>query len=123
MLRILIVDDSPDCATTLQWLLQSWGYETCVATDGFTALDLADSFQPDIVVLDIGLPEMDGYEVANRLRKPNSETPFLVAHSGYCSDADVHRSREAGCIAHLSKPVDPEDIRHLLETCEKRLPV
>jgi two-component system CheB/CheR fusion protein len=123
MLRILVVDDSPDCVTTLQWLLQAWGHETCVATDGLTALDLADSFQPDVVVLDIGLPGIDGYEVAKRLREANSEKPFIIVHSGYCSDGDVRRSREAGCIAHFSKPVDPEDIRRLLETCEKWLPV
>jgi CheY-like chemotaxis protein len=123
MLRILVVDDCPDYATTLQWLLRAWGYEAHVATDGLTALALADSFQPDVVVLDIGLPGIDGYEVAKRLRELDSQKPFIIAHSGYCSDTDVRRSLEAGCIAHLSKPVDPEDIRRLLETCEKCLPV
>jgi CheY-like chemotaxis protein len=119
MLRVLVVDASPDCATTLQWLLQSWGHEACFATDGPTALDLANSFQPDVVVLDIALPGIDGYEVAKRLRKPNSKKPFLVAHSGFCTDADVQRSLKAGFLAHLAKPTDPEDIRKILVICEK----
>jgi CheY-like chemotaxis protein len=123
MLRILVVDDCLDSATTLQWLLRAWGHEACIATDGPKALDLADSFQPDVVVLDIGLPGIDGYEVTKRLREPHSEKPFAIAHSGYCSDAEARRSLEAGCIAHLCKPVDPQDIRQLVETCEKWLPV
>jgi CheY-like chemotaxis protein len=119
MLRVLVVDASPDCATTLQWLLQSWGHEAVVATDGPTALELADSFRPDMVILDIALPGMDGYELAKRLRKPNSETPLIVVHSGYSSDADISRSLKAGFLAHLAKPVDPEDIRKILVICEK----
>ena len=123
MLRILVVDDCLDCATTLEWLLRAWGHEACIATDGPKALDLADSFQPDVVVLDIGLLGIGGYEVAKRLREPHSEKPFIIARSGYFSDAGVRRSLEAGCFAHLCRPVDPEVIRRLLETCEKWLPV
>jgi CheY-like chemotaxis protein len=67
MLRVLVVDDCPDTVTSLQLLLRSWGHEARVATDGLTALDLADAFRPDVVVLDIALPGMDGYEVAKRL--------------------------------------------------------
>jgi CheY-like chemotaxis protein len=121
MLRVLVVDDSQDTATTLQWLLRVWGYEAHVATDGPTALKVADNFHPDAVILDIALPGMDGYELAKRLRKPNSEKPFIVAHSGYCSDAHVRRSLKAGFAAHLPKPVDPEDIRKILVICEKWL--
>jgi CheY-like chemotaxis protein len=121
MLRILVVDDCPDSATTLQMLLQGWGYEAHVATDGPTALDLADIHQPDVVILDLGLPGMDGYEVARRLRRPGGLRPVLVAHSGYCTDADVRRSLEAGFIAHLAKPVASEEIRRALGICEKWL--
>jgi len=121
MLRVLVVDDCPDSVLSLRLLLQSWGYEARDATDGPAALDVADSFQPDVVVLDIGLPGMDGYQVAKRLRKPNSETPFIVVHSGHCTDADMRRSLKAGFIAHLPKPVDPEDIRKILVICEKWL--
>jgi CheY-like chemotaxis protein len=123
MLRILVVDDWPDAVMSLQLLLQSWGYEALVAVDGPSALKMADRFHPDVVILDIGMPGMDGYEVAKRLQEPNPETPFIIAHSGYCTDTDVRRSLKAGCIAHLPKPVDPDDIRRLLETCEKWLPV
>ena len=121
MLRILVVDDCPDNASTIQWLLLAWGHEACVATDGPTALDLADSFQPDVVVLDIGLPGIDGYEVAKRIREPDSEKPFIIAHSGYCTEADVQRSLRTGFLAHLAKPADPEDIRKILVICEKSL--
>jgi CheY-like chemotaxis protein len=121
MLRVLVVDDCRDSATTLQWLVRNWGHEACVAADGPTALALADGFQPDVVVLDIALPAMDGYEVAKRLRKPNSEKPILIAHSGYCTEADVRRSLKAGFVAHLVKPVDPDDIQKILVICEKWL--
>jgi CheY-like chemotaxis protein len=121
MLRVLVVDDCPDTVTSLQLLLSSWGYEARAATDGLTALDLADSFQPDVVVLDIALPGMDGYEVAKRLRRPSSEKPIIIAHSGYRTEADVRRSLKAGFAAHLAKPVDPEDIRKVLIICEKWL--
>ncbi len=121
MLRILVVDDCPDSVLSLQLLLQSWGYIACVAVDGPTALELADGFQPDVVVLDIALPAMDGYEVAKRLRKPSSEKPIIIAHSGHCTEADVRRSLTAGFAAHLAKPADPEGIRKVLAVCEKWL--
>ncbi len=121
MLRVLVVDDCQDSATSLQLLLQVWGHEARVAIDGPTAIQMAESFWPDVMILDIDLPGMDGYEVAKRLRKTNSETPFIVIHSGHCTDADMRRSLKAGFIAHLPKPVDPEDIRKVLVICEKWL--
>jgi two-component system CheB/CheR fusion protein len=121
MLRILVVDDSQDSATSMQLLLQVWGYEAHVASDGPTAIRMAESFRPDVMILDIDLPGMDGYEVAKRLRKSNSETPFIVIHSGHCTDADMRRSLMAGFIAHLPKPVDPGDIRKILVICDKWL--
>jgi CheY-like chemotaxis protein len=123
MLRILVVDDWPDSVLSLQLLLQSWGYETLMAVDGSQALRMAAVLEPDVVILDIGLPGMDGYEVAKRLRQRDPQKPIIIAHSGYCTEADVSLSLKAGCIAHLPKPVDPEDIRRLLESCEKTLPV
>ncbi len=119
MLRVLVVDDCRDSATSLQLLLQVWGHEAHVAIDGPTAIQMAESFQPDVLILDIDLPGMDGYEVAKCLRKADSEKPFIVIHSGYCTDADVRRSLEAGFLAHLPKPVDPEAIRKVLVICEK----
>lgn len=121
MLRVLVVDDCLDTVTSLQLVLRSWGHEARVATDGLAALDLADNFHPDVLILDIALPGMDGYEVAKRLRKPNSEKPILIAHSGHCTEADVRRSLKDGFAAHLAKPVDPADIRKTLVICEKWL--
>ncbi len=121
MLRILIVDDCPDSATTLQLLLRSWGHETHVATDGPTALELADIHQPDVVILDLGKPGMNGYAVANHLRRLRQRKPILIAHSGSCRSEDVRRSLEAGCLAHLTKPVHPEEIRRTLGICRKWL--
>ena len=115
MLRTLVVDDWPDPIATLHLLLHSWGYEACVASDGPTALKLANRFQPDVVILDIALPGMDGYEVAKRWRRQHSQKPLIIAHSGYCTDADVRLSLEAGCHYHFAKPVDPDVIKRLLE--------
>lgn len=121
MLRVLVVDDSRDSITTLHWLLQNWGHEAHVAADGRTALEMADSLQPDVVILDLAMPEMDGYEVAKRLRQLDAQKPIIVVHSGYCTEADVRRSLEAGCNRHLPKPVDPDDIRRLLRAYEQWL--
>jgi CheY-like chemotaxis protein len=121
MLRVLVVDDWQDSITSLHWLLQNWGHEAHVAADGPTALEMADSLQPDVVILDIAMPGMDGYEVAKRLQQRDAHKPFIIIHSGYCSEADVRRSLEAGCSYHFPKPVDPDDIRRLLEAYEKWL--
>ncbi len=118
---VLVVDKSSDSVLSLQTLLQNRGYEACVASDGLTALDVADRFWPDVVVLDISLPGRDGYELAKRLQKPNPEKPFIVVQSGFCTESDVRRSLGTGLIAHLPKPVDPEDIRKILGICEKWL--
>ncbi len=119
MLRVLVVDDWPDSITTLHWLLRDWGHEARVAADGATALKMADSFRLDVVILDIAMPGMNGYEVAKRLRQLDPHKPLIIAHSGYCTDADVRRSLEAGCNYHLAKPVSPEDLRRLLEAYEQ----
>jgi CheY-like chemotaxis protein len=120
MSRVLVVDDCLDTDTTLQWLLREWGHEACVATDGETALKMADIFHPDAVILDIGLPGIDGYDVAKSLRQFDPRKPFIIAHSGYCTEADVRRSLEAGCNHHLPKPIEPDEIKRLLESCEHK---
>ncbi len=119
MLRVLVVDDWPDSIMTLQLLLQSWGHEALVAVDGSQTLKMAELIELDVVILDIGMPGMDGYEVAKRLRQRNRRKPIIIAHSGYCTDADIRLALEAGCDYHLAKPVDPDDIKRLLESCEQ----
>ena len=104
--RILIVDDNGDAAKSLALLLEVHGHDVRTAPDGPAALKEAEAFQPEIVFLDIGLPGMDGYEAARRLREmPGLEDASLFALTGYGQDDDRRRSQEAGCDGHLVKPV------------------
>jgi len=112
---VLIVDDNVSAATSLAMLVDLWGYPNLVAHDGPRALELAGSHLPAIVLLDIGLPGMDGYEVARRLRTtPGLERALVVAMTGYGQEEDRRRSREAGFDHHLVKPVDLDALEKLL---------
>jgi CheY-like chemotaxis protein len=111
--RVLIVDDNVDAATTLHLLLRSLGHETAVAHNGMEALKVAAEFHPEIVLLDIGMPGIDGYEVARRLRSIKEHLK-IVAVTGWGQEADRQRSREAGFDLHLVKPVEPEDLARAL---------
>ncbi len=114
--RILVVDDNEDSAIVLGKVLKRlYGQEVEVAHDGPSALKVAQSFRPDVILLDIGLPGMDGYEVARRLRAmPGFEAVTLLALTGWGQDEDRIKSRDAGFDQHLVKPVDPESILVLL---------
>ncbi len=112
---MLIVDDNRDAALLLHDLLQSQGYEVRVAFDGADAVGVARRFRPDIAVLDIGLPVMDGYELAGRLREALGTGVRLVALTGYGQQSDQRRAAEAGFDRHLVKPVDPATIGRVLE--------
>jgi PAS domain S-box-containing protein len=115
--RVLVVDDDPAVADSMSVLLQIDGHEVEVAANGKTALQLARSFRPQLVLLDIGLQGMDGYEVARQLRAQldTDIKPCLVAVTGYGHDEARSRSQQAGFDRHLVKPVDPEVLRELLE--------
>lgn len=105
--RVLIVEDSPDIAETLALLIEAAGHDVSVAQDGPSALLAAETFDPDIVLLDIGLPGMDGYEVARRLRRlPATRQAVLAALTGYGQARDRERTEAAGFDAHFVKPVD-----------------
>lgn len=106
--RIMVVDDNPDAASTLTILLQLKGHEAFAAADGKAALEAAAQQRPDLVFLDLGLPDMDGLELATGLRELLGARSTLVALTGWGGDEDRRRSRAAGCDAHLTKPVDPE---------------
>jgi PAS domain S-box-containing protein len=113
--RVLVVDDNQDSAVSLATLLKVRGYETNIAYDGPAAIELARSFGPDAILLDIGLPNIDGYEVARQIR--NSErgkSMFLIAISGYGQEQDRRRSKEAGFDHHFVKPVDFTSLSSLL---------
>lgn len=113
--RILIIEDNLDAAETLSGLLQLWGHEVRWAPTGTQGLLDAASFNPDVILLDIGLPGIDGFEVARRLRVQLADSRvLLVALTGYSNDADRERTKDAGFDMHLSKPVDPEMLRKVL---------
>jgi CheY-like chemotaxis protein len=106
---VLVVDDNIDAAYSIAKILQLFGHDVRCEHDGAAALGAAREYRPDVVVLDIGLPGMDGYEVARRLRSMDElPGPRIVAVTGYGQDEDRRRSREAGFDEHLTKPVDPE---------------
>ena len=113
--RVLVVDDNVDGAESLAKMLQICGHETRTAHSGPEALDAARPFNPEVVFLDIGLPGMNGYEVAKRLRgEPSLSGAVLVALTGWGSDDDKRRSREAGFDFHLTKPVELTAIERIL---------
>jgi PAS domain S-box-containing protein len=113
--RVLVVDDNRDAADSLALLLRLQGHEVRVAHDGPSALELAGSFRPALVFLDLGMPGMDGYEVARRLRKrPGLEKVVLAALTGWGQQEDRHRTAEAGFDRHLVKPPEPKELENLL---------
>jgi signal transduction histidine kinase len=119
--RVLIVDDLPDSAESLAKLMRLLGHDVRTASDGPSCFRAAEEFRPELVVLDIGLPGMSGYEVARALRaRPDLGPPVLVALTGYGGEEDRQRSREAGFTRHLVKPVDLDELRHLLATLPAR---
>ena len=114
--RVLLVDDNLDSSDSLRELLQLSGHQVRTAADGPAALAVANEMQPEVVLCDLGLPGMNGYEVAQRLRaSPLGGTVFLAALTGYGQPSDRQRSAAAGFDAHLVKPVDPFDIERLIE--------
>jgi signal transduction histidine kinase len=113
--RILVVDDNEDAAQMLATMLGTWGQQTRVVYDGLAALAAAREFQPEIVLLDIGLPNLDGYDTARRLREePWGAAITIIAVTGWGQNADLARSRLAGFNHHLVKPVSPRVLRGLI---------
>jgi CheY-like chemotaxis protein len=114
-LRVLVVDDCHDTTDTLAILLRLWGHEAAVAHDGPTALAAAQACRPDVILLDIGLPVTDGYEVGRQLRRlPGLDKAPLVAVTGYGHVRDRLRAANAGFDFHLLKPVDVDRLNQLL---------
>jgi CheY-like chemotaxis protein len=113
--RLLIVDDNNDAADLLGELLRTHGYQVQVATSGDRAVALLADFAPDAAILDIGLPGMDGYELARRIRADRRHGRMrLVALTGYGRDVDREHARDAGFDEHLVKPVMPHDLMQTL---------
>ena len=113
--RILIVDDNQDAAVTLSLLLKKMGNETHTAFDGVAGVEAAEAMQPEIIIMDIGLPRMNGYEACNHIRKqPWGQDIRIIALTGWGQAEDRQKSRDAGFNAHLVKPVDLEELKELL---------
>jgi len=113
--RVLVVDDNHDGAEAIARLLRVLGHEVSVVYDGLTALRRANEFEPVVVLLDLGMPGMDGFQVCERLRAQTwKQRPFIVALTGWGRDGDVARTKNAGFDAHLVKPVDASAIVKLL---------
>ena len=113
--RILVVDDNEDSAESLTILLSLGGHETHTAHDGLEAIEAAEMFRPEVILLDIGLPKLNGFEVARKIREhPWGQTIMLVALTGWGQEEDRRRSQEAGFNHHLTKPVDPLALTKLL---------
>src|SRR4051812_6715544 len=112
--RVLIVEDNADQAETLKVFLSLKGHRLEIAASGPAAIELARRQRPDVVLLDLGLPGFDGFEVARCLRQEHGEAMRIIAVSAYASEADRRQSMEAGCELHLVKPADPRFIESLL---------
>ena len=121
-LRILIVDDNRDSADMVAALLNFTGHETFTANDGLAAVEAAAKLDPDVIFLDIGLPVLNGYEAARRIREQQGlkRPPLLVALTGWGQDEDRRRSEEAGFDAHVVKPIDDAVLRRLLADLSTR---
>lgn len=113
--RVLVVDDNVDSADAMAMLLRAYGHHVETANDGEEALDLAERIRPDAVLLDIGMPKLNGFEVCQRLRaRPWASTTLIVAQTGWGQSQDRQRTQDSGFDKHLTKPVDPDEVHELL---------
>lgn len=114
-MRVLVVEDDATAAQSIAFLLRHAGHEAEVAGDALSAVAAAEANPPDVVLLDIGLPGMDGWQLARRLRRlEGPKRPLLVALTGHADEEDVRRSRKAGIDLHLAKPADASRLEALL---------
>lgn len=117
LFKILIVDDNVESAKTLGWMIEALGYEPQIAYDGTTALETAKSFLPHIVLLDIGMPGMNGYELCQVLKQsPGLRNTVFVAQTGWDKKNNQDISKEAGFDHYLVKPIDMKELEKLLAT-------
>jgi two-component system CheB/CheR fusion protein len=122
LLRVLVVDDCADTIQSLGMLLRLWGHEACLTRDGPTALEAVRTWQPDVVLPDLEMPGMDGWELTRRLRSEGKlDGALIIAITGYGRQEDQLRSRAAGCNHHLVKPVPPEVLAELLAARQQEL--
>lgn len=121
-LRILVVEDNEDARELMQALIEKMGHQVETAADGAAALEVARVMRPQLVLLDIGLPQMDGYSVARKLREEHGTDMVLAALTGYGQDRDRRQSEEAGINHHLVKPVSLDAVRAIISALQAQLP-
>ena len=113
--RVLVVDDNLDSVHSMAMLLKNMGHQVQFAINGFAAIDIARSFRPEIVLLDIGLPDFDGNDIARQLKwEPGLEKTRIIAITGRADDKIRQRALEAGCAEFFAKPIDPAVLETLL---------
>jgi CheY-like chemotaxis protein len=114
--RILVVDDNHDAADTLAMMLKLTGNQVHTCYDGLSAVAAAETFNPMVILLDIGMPDLNGYETCRLIRqKPWGESIIIIALTGYGLEEDIRKSKEAGFDAHLLKPVDLNELMNTLD--------
>jgi DNA-binding response OmpR family regulator len=113
--RVLVVDDNEDAADSLATLLNVMGYNVRIAYDGPEAIEAADEFQPEVALLDIGLPRLSGYDIARHVREKRGEDVLLVAITGWGQEEDQRLAREAGFDHHFTKPADFDALLGLID--------
>lgn len=122
--KVLVVEDHLDTVHTFAMLLKMDGHEVEFAINGYAAIDIAQKFRPDIVLLDLGLPGLDGFTVCSRIKhEPGLERTRVIAVTAYADDAHKVRSRAAGCELHVVKPVDPVHLLELVNTSPATPPI
>ena len=118
---MLVVDDNHDSADSLAMLLEASGHDASAAYDGQEALRLAEEWRPDVVLLDIGMPRMNGYDAARAMRATEwGERAMLIAQTGWAQEEDRRKASEAGFDAHLTKPVDHQALMALIASASER---
>ena len=119
---ILVADDSDDLLTLMRAILSKWGWQVQTAEDGQKAYERFLECQPDIAIIDIGMPIMDGYQTARELRRTCTDRPYtLIALSGYCGEKDKELAIAAGFDFHMTKPANFRALQELLETCHMQI--
>ena len=119
-LRVLIIEDDADCADSTALLLRTWGFTAEIARDGEAGLAAAQGQRPDVLLLDIGLPKLNGYDVAKHLNDLIwKKKPFIIAMTGRDREKDQQRADEAGIHLRLTKPVNPQELLALLQRFER----